>query len=121
MLAAIGVVPMLILSLVLGYFLMEQQRETFREAVQERDQRLLSVVDAQMLGYIGTLRSLAASASLETGDLQAFYDQAQRVLISQEDWRNILLFDLSGQQLINLRFAYGTQLPADSKRRLMSC
>jgi len=115
MLAAIGVVPMLILSLVLGYFLMEQQRETFREAVQERDQRLLSVVDAQMLGYIGTLRSLAASASLETGDLQAFYDQAQRVLISQEDWRNILLFDLSGQQLINLRFAYGTQLPADSQ------
>jgi sensor domain CHASE-containing protein len=107
LLATVGVVPMLILSLVLGYFLIDHQRETFREATQERNERLLSAVDTQMLGYIGTLRALAAAASLEEGDLQAFHEQARRVLASQADWRNVLLVDPSGQQLVNLRYPFG--------------
>ncbi len=115
LLAAVGVVPMLILSLVLGYFLIDHERATFREAALERDQTLLATVDAQMVGYLGTLRALSASASLEAGDLQAFQTEARRVLDSQPDWRNILLLDTSGQQLMNLRFAYGAQLPNESQ------
>ncbi len=106
---------MLILSLVLGYFLIEHQRETFREATRQRNQTLLSAVEAQMLGYIGTLRALAASESLDSGDLRAFHAEARRVLASQPDWRNVLLLDPSGQQLINLRFPYGARLPAESQ------
>jgi signal transduction histidine kinase/ActR/RegA family two-component response regulator len=111
LLAAVGVVPILIFSLVLGYFLVAHERATFREAALERDRTLLATVDAQMQGYLGTLRALSASASLEGGDLRAFYTEAGRVLASQPDWRNILLLDASGQQLINLRYAFGERIP----------
>lgn len=116
MLAAIGVVPMLLLSLVLGYFLIDRERENFREAALARNQTFLSAVDTQMRGYLGTLQALGASASLEAGDLRAFRAEAGRVLASQQpDWRNVLLLDPSGQQLLNLRFPYGAQLPDDSQ------
>jgi signal transduction histidine kinase/ActR/RegA family two-component response regulator len=115
LLAAVGVVPMLILSFVLGYFLIDRARETFREAALERDQTLLTAVDARLLGYLGTLRALAASSSLEGGDLQAFHEEARRVLGSQSDWRNILLLDPAGQQLLNLRYPYRAQPPAETQ------
>lgn len=115
LLATVGVVPMLVLSSVLGYFLIVHQRETFREATRQRNQTLLSAVEAQMLGYIGTLRALAASSSLDGGDLRAFQAEAQRVLASQPDWRNVLLLDTTGQQLVNLRFPYGARLPPESQ------
>ena len=116
MLAAIGVVPMLFLSVVLGYFLIDHERENFREAARARNQTFLSAVEAQMRGYIGTLRALGASESLETGDLRTFYAEARRVLASQQpDWRNVLLVDTSGRQLLNLRYPYGAQLPDDAQ------
>src|SRR6202043_2976167 len=57
---------------------------------------------------------LSASGSLESGSLDVFYDESTRVLASQPDWRNILLLDASGQQLMNLRLPYGTQLPGET-------
>jgi signal transduction histidine kinase/ActR/RegA family two-component response regulator len=115
LLAAVGVVPGLILSLVLGYFLIEHEKETFREAALARNRTFLTAVDAQMLGYLGTLHALAASANLDTGDLGSFQAEATRVLASQPDWRNVLLVDTAGQQLMNLRFPYGTPLPNEAQ------
>lgn len=115
LLAAVGVVPMLVLSLVLGYFLLRHEQETFREAASARNRTFLKSVDSQMLGYLGTLRALAASASLENGDLRSFHEEARRVLASQPQWRNILLLDLSGLQLMNLRYPYGAPLPGESQ------
>jgi len=104
-LAAVGVVPMLVLSLVLGYFLIDHEKETIREAARARNHTFLTAVDAQMQGYLGTLRALAASESLEKGDLAVFDADASRVLDSQQpEWRNILLLDTSGQQLMNIRY-----------------
>jgi len=104
-LAAVGVVPMLVLSLVLGYFLIDHEKETIREAARARNHTFLTAVDAQMQGYLATLRALAVAESLEKGDLAAFEAQAGRVLESQQpEWRNILLLDTSGQQLMNLRY-----------------
>ena len=115
LLAAVGVVPGFLLSLVLGYFLIEHQKATSREAAEAHNRTFLTAVDAQMLGYIGTLRALAASANLERGDLADFHAEAQRVLASQADWRNVLLLDTAGQQLLNLRFPYGAVLPNEAQ------
>jgi len=110
-LAAVGVVPMLILSLVLGYFLIEHEKETIREAARARNHTFLTAVDAQMQGYLGTLRALAASASLDASDLKTFDAEARRVLSSQQpEWRDIVLLDTSGQQLVNLRYPSGATL-----------
>ena len=115
LLAAVGVVPGLILSLVLGYFLIEHEKETFREAAFASNRTFLTAVDAQMLGYVGTLHALEASASLDTGDLESFHAEATRVLASQPDWRNVLLLDTAGQQLLNLRVPFGTSLPNEAQ------
>ena len=101
--------------MVLGYFLIEHQKETFREAAQARNRTFLTAVDAQMLGYIGTLRALAASVNLDKGDFASFQAEAHRVLASQPDWRNVLLLDGSGQQVLNLRFPYGATLPNEGQ------
>jgi signal transduction histidine kinase/ActR/RegA family two-component response regulator len=106
---------MLLLSLVLGYFLVDHERGNFRAAARAHNQTLLSAVDAQIRGYLGTLRALGASASLEAGDLQAFHAEASRVLASQPDWRSVLLLDTSGRQLLNLRFPYGAALPTETQ------
>jgi signal transduction histidine kinase/ActR/RegA family two-component response regulator len=115
LLAAVGVVPGLVLSVVLGYFLVEHEKETFRQAALARNRTFLTAVDAQMLGYLGTLHALAASADLDTGDLQGFDAEARRVLESQVDWRNVLLLNSAGQQLMNLRFPYGAPLPNEAQ------
>ena len=115
LLAAVSVVPGFLLSLVLGYFLIDHEKATFREAAEARNRTFLTAVDAQVLGYVGTLRALAASASLDSGDLARFHAEAHRVLASQADWRNVLLLDTSGQQLLNLRFPYGATLPNEDQ------
>jgi signal transduction histidine kinase/ActR/RegA family two-component response regulator len=115
-LAAVGVVPMLVLSLVLGYFLIDHEKETIREAARARNHTFLTAVDVQMQGYLGTLRALATSASLDAGDLQTFDAEARRVLASQQpEWRNILLLDTLGQQLLNLRYPSGATLSNEAQ------
>ena len=115
-LAAVGVVPMLVLSLVLGYFLIDHERETIREAAHASNHTFQTAVDAQMQGYLGTLRALASSETLEKGDIKAFDAEARRVLESQRpEWRDILLLDTSGQQLINLRYPSGAMLTNEAQ------
>lgn len=107
-LAAVGVVPMVLLSLVLAYVLIDHEKQTLREAARARNHTFLTAVDAQIRGYLGTLRALASSASLEAGDFTTFDAEARRVLASQQpEWRNILLLDTTGLQVINLRYPPG--------------
>jgi signal transduction histidine kinase/ActR/RegA family two-component response regulator len=113
LLAAASTVPVLLLSVTLGYFLIQHEKDMFRQAAVDRNRTFLTALDAQIEGYVGTLRALGASSSLESGSLDAFYNESTRVLASQPDWRNILLLDVSGQQLIDLRLPYGTPLPRE--------
>jgi signal transduction histidine kinase/ActR/RegA family two-component response regulator len=120
LLAAAGILPVLVLSLALGYFLIQHEKEMFRQSALGRSRTFLTAVDAQVGGYIGTLHALSASSSLEDDELSVFYDEAGRVLASQPDWRNILLLDAAGQQLINLERPYGSLLPHEADSYLES-
>jgi signal transduction histidine kinase/ActR/RegA family two-component response regulator len=114
LLAAAGILPVLLLSLALGYFLTQHEKEMFRQSAIGRTRTFLTAVDAQIEGYIGTLHALSASSSLESDDLKTFYNESGRVLAAEPDWRNILLLDANGQQLINLRLPFGAQLPHET-------
>jgi signal transduction histidine kinase/ActR/RegA family two-component response regulator len=114
LLAAASMVPLLLLSVTLGYFLLQHEKDLFLQAAVDRNRTFMTALDAKIEGYVGTLRALGASGSLESRSLDSFYNEATRVLASQPDWRNILLLDASGQQLINLRLPYGTELPRET-------
>ena len=61
------------------------------------------------------LKSLAATSSLQAGDLRAFEEQARRVLPYQ-DGNNVVLTDIDGQQLVNTLVPRGQPLPRHGQR-----
>ena len=79
--------------------------------LQNDARQLASTVDRDLAGLQSTLQTLSASTRLPLRDYAAFYQQAAQVrdLIGVD----ILLRDLAGQQLVNTRVAWGTQLPKE--------
>lgn len=71
---------------------------------------LMQTVDRELSSSEGVLQALATSPYLASGDLAAFYDQAQATL-NHRDGNNFMLSDASGQQLINTYRPFGTALP----------
>ena len=71
---------------------------------------LSQAVDTELIGARSALFILAGSPYLASGDLANFYKEAQRTL-STDMGDNIVLADVDGQQLINTRESFGTQLP----------
>jgi signal transduction histidine kinase/ActR/RegA family two-component response regulator len=108
------VLPVTVLALVLSYLLVQQEKETFRKGALDRNRAFMTAVDAEIRGHLTTLQALAAARSLEAHDLRAFYDDAQRVLASQRDWRNIILASAAGQQVVNARQPFDATLPRHS-------
>ena len=76
----------------------------------DRVRAVASAVDSDLASDISALRALATSPHLITGDLGAFYRQAQEVQLYQ-NVNNIQLTDATGQQRLNTLRGYGTPLP----------
>jgi signal transduction histidine kinase/ActR/RegA family two-component response regulator len=106
-LASLSLVPVLILVALLSLAALERERANYLGAAQARNRTLINALEAHMGGHLSALRTLAASAALERGDLQAFDAEARRVLPTQPAWRNIMLITADGRQVVNMRFPYG--------------
>ena len=111
LLALATVVPVVAFAAIVGYFLIDEQRETFRRGAEERTLAVLTAIDNELAGSIYTLQALATLPSLDEGDLAAFRDRVQRVLAVQPEWRNINLALPDGQQVMNLQVPAGEPLP----------
>jgi len=94
-------VPLLALALVLGYVLVEHEKETTRAGATARTRAVMTAVDSELSGHISSLQGLASSHSLERGDLRAFEEEVRRFLASQSDWRLVILTTPSGDLLLN--------------------
>jgi signal transduction histidine kinase/ActR/RegA family two-component response regulator len=99
--------PVLVLVALLSLSALERERENYLASAHARNRTLINAMEAQMQGHLSTLRALAASAALERGDLKAFDAEARRVLATQPAWRNIMLIDADGRQVMNMRFPVG--------------
>src|SRR5436853_2485953 len=113
-LAAGTVLPLTALALVLGYLLVEQERDTFRRGAIDRNRAFMTAVDAEIRGHITTLQAVAAATSLKSDDLRTFHRDIQQVLASQHDWRNIIPASASGQPIVPARQVCGATLPTTS-------
>ncbi|HEY2816949.1 MAG TPA: hypothetical protein VGK44_07430, partial [Casimicrobiaceae bacterium] len=111
LLVAGTVVPLVVLTAVLGALLVDHQREIYRLSAIDRNRSFMSAVDAELRGHMTSLKSLAAARSLEAMDLPRFRELAARVLPSQPGWQNIVLTAADGRQLVNLRNPAGEALP----------
>ncbi len=124
MLVAGAMLPVLALTAFLAVLLVEHEKETFRRGAMDRNRTFMTAIDSELHGHIRSLEALAAAPALARGDLKLFYDAARRVLQSQPDWRNVLLFRPDATQLINLRMPYGGTLPptieVDTVRRAVA-
>ncbi len=103
LLVLISMIPLLIFATAMVVRLSQAELETFRRGARERTLALITAVDTDLNASIGTLQALAASDHLDTGNLVSFRMDAERVLKSQPDWRNIHLAQPSGQQVVDLR------------------
>jgi signal transduction histidine kinase len=106
-----SVIPVLIFAIIMVLLVEEQHRASLERSLRDTARALSVSVDLELTSSLSTLNALATSEHLDTGDLRAFYQQAQRVLVVHETWKTISLLDLSGQQVLNLLRPLGAPLP----------
>ena len=106
-----AITPVALFAAVVGYILVDEQRETFRDGAQERVLAVLSAIDNELAGSISTLEAIATSPAMDTGNLEDVRDRAQRILAAHAGWANVSLALLDGRQLVNLRVPAGQPMP----------
>ena len=111
LLALAALLPVAVLAAILGAFLIDQQRETFRRGTQDRVRALTTAVDAELNGSIDVLRALANVRSIDEGNLRLFRETAAQILKEQDNWATINLALPDGQQIVNMRIPEGEPLP----------
>jgi hypothetical protein len=107
-----SVVPVLIFAIIMVLLVERQHRASVERSLRDTARAVSVAVDLELTSSLSTLNALATSEHLDTGDLRAFYAQAQRVLVAHGSWKTISLLDLSGQQLLNLLRPFGAPLPS---------
>ena len=102
--------PVLVLTAVLIVLYHTQMRRATEVRFEETARALSSGVDRELGASIGALQVLATSDALRTGNLREFDRVARAVLAHQSRWKDLVLYDPTGRQLISLLVPFGTPL-----------
>ncbi len=100
--------PVLVLTVVLIVLYHTQMRRVTEVSLEDNARALASGVDRELDASIGALQVLAVSDALRVGNLREFDRVARTVLAGQRRWTNLVLYDLTGQQLVSLLVPFGT-------------
>ena len=103
--------PLLAVLVIVGIFLVQHERETFEREARGRVHSAMTAIDAKLSSSISTMQALAVSKNLAAADLREFHKEAQRVLASQPDWRNIGLATPSRIRLLDAINPFGARAP----------
>ena len=110
LLAAVGIVPLVVVAGVGLYALAQQQRAQAERIGLELARALATAVDGELRSSASALQALATDAALERHDLVAFRGRAERVVATQANWAAVFLADPSGKRLLDTRFPPGATL-----------
>lgn len=110
-LTLVTMIPVLLFAVAGGSFMAARERATFQQGAMERSRALMTAVDAELHGSLATLQALCTSRSLDTGDFEAFREEAKRVLATQPGWLNVTVASASGAPLENALVPRGDRLP----------
>jgi signal transduction histidine kinase/CheY-like chemotaxis protein len=102
--------PLLIFSIAIVGQESDDERTLLEQGMRDTARALSLAIDGEIKASLSMLETLAASAYLDTGDLKAFYELSVRAIEERKN-EYIILFDPSGQQLVNSSRPFGTPLP----------
>jgi PAS domain S-box-containing protein len=102
-------VPVAISAVAANYHFLRTFNERVQEDALSVARRISADVDREVVGLQNTLRVLATSPTLATGDFAAFHRQA--VGIAKVLGVAVIVKDETGRQLVNTRRAWGEPLP----------
>jgi len=97
----------------------ERERASMERDMVSTARALMQAVDADLEGIQQILQALAVSRTLQSGDLKAFYAEAQALLPTQVG-SNIVMHDLTGQQILNTIKPFGSPLPRETDLRMVN-
>lgn len=95
-------IPVLLLSGWVATLMAQQQRDLDRRAAVASATRVAERVASDIASQITVLEAEAASATLDTPDLAAFYAEAERLRQAHPLWETIELAGPDGGQVVNL-------------------
>src|SRR5437764_5585276 len=101
--------PLIALAIATDAFLVYQKRETMRQEVIGRVRPLMTAVDTALAASEASLRTLAASKALKSGDLRGFHEESRRFLATQPHLGNVSLASVEGENLAEAVWAFGTR------------
>jgi PAS domain S-box-containing protein len=104
------VLPVWIVAGFLVYYNYQSRRALTEQRMLDTARALTMVVDRELADIQASLNALATSPSLVSGDMHAFYSQAQAVLESHPG-SDIILSDATSQELIHTFLPFGAPLP----------
>jgi diguanylate cyclase (GGDEF)-like protein len=102
-------IPTLLLCVVTASAWVTSEQARVRTGTLRTAQAAQENVDRYLAGQVAMLQALATSPALDEGDYKRLDDQARELLDLQG--ANIVLRDVSGQQLVNTHRPWGTALP----------
>ena len=106
----VTLIPLGLFGSALIVYLARAARQNSQQGLDDSTRALSLAVDRDLLNSIYTLKAVAASEFLDTGQLRQFYFFSKRIQANQPSWRNIILHDRSGRSLINLHRPFGYPL-----------
>jgi signal transduction histidine kinase len=105
-----GVIPLIVVTAVVTLSLVHQQRAAVDRGLSDTVAALTAAIEIEIEASIKSLETLATSQSLDSDDLQPFYDQAKRVR-HLHGWSTIGLIDDLGNHRLNVARPFGASLP----------
>ena len=104
------VLPLLVLAAVMFLRDLQFQRAALERGMKDTARALSLALDRDVGKLHAVLETLAAAPSLDSRDFKSFNELALRAT-EQHQGSRIVLFDRSGQQLINTLRPFGASLP----------
>jgi PAS domain S-box-containing protein len=105
-----ALLPVLIFTFAMFRQKARLQHEAVERGMRDTARALSLAVDREMGAVRAILETLAESPHLDTGNLRSFHEICRRALANRKESR-LILFDRSGQQLMNTARPFGTPLP----------
>jgi len=102
LLVCAALLPVLIFAAVLTSLFWTQQRTAFDQRYLERCRAMTIALDTEIGASIRVLESLALSADLDAGRMEAFAATVRLVLSSQSAWSTVALVETSGREVFKL-------------------